>query len=120
MSMIGWILFGVMVLVYISFSRHMARRVESLSEYVEFLLQNRAVYQDHRGKYADMLTEASHNSPDMKPMELSWRAKKAIDSMAGSLHGEIVLSNLFGRTSPEAWLAHETVAEAVKAKQTKA
>jgi len=119
MGLIGWILFGIMVLVYISFSRHMARRVEFLSEYIEFLLQNRAVYQDHRKKYAAMLTEAASGSPGLKPTELAWRAKNVVDSWAQSLHGGIVVSNLFGRASPEVWLAHETVADAARETQQK-
>jgi hypothetical protein len=118
-SSLGWILFVVMGVTYLSFGRHMGRRVESLAEYVEFLLQNRAVYRDHREKYAAMLTEVLRESPSVQPLELATRAKRAIDSMAESLHKEVVLSNLFGRTSPEEWLRHDTVAEA-KASQSNA
>lgn len=56
-AVIGWGLLILSVLNYFAFSRHMARRAESLAEYIECLFQNRAVYHDHRAKYADLLGE---------------------------------------------------------------
>lgn len=116
---VGWILFGLLVVIYISFARHMARRVESLAEYIEFLLQNRAVYEDHRQKYAGMLRETAQLSPHLTPVQLGMCSKRSIDSISGSLHKEIVLSNAVGRASIDAWLTYQTLAEGAKAARTK-
>lgn len=100
----GWTLFGLLLLVYISFGRHMGPRVEALSEYVEFLLQNRAAYEDHRRTYAQVLQDATAASPGLGRRELAFIAKQALDGIAESMPVEVVLTNALGRGMPAQWL----------------
>lgn len=108
---IGWVLFGLLAVLYLSFSRYMARRVEQLSEYIEFLLQNKVVYDDHRRKYAELLAGMVQRSPGISPTDLAMRSKGALDEMAKGLHSQALLSNMAGRGMPTEWLGAASVAE---------
>ena len=113
-AIVGWVLFVLLGLVYVSFSRHMARRVEGLSEYIEFLLQNRNVYEDHRGKYISMLQEVLARSPQMTLRDLAMHSKRAVDDMASKLHQRATVANALGRGTVEKWANTDSAADVVR------
>lgn len=107
-GMIGWVLFILLGLYQVAFSRHMARHVEFLSEYVEFLLQNRVVYADHRAKYAAMLRALAAKSPKMPLREVASTSKRSIDNLAESMHRHAAVSNAMGRARVDDWINAES------------
>ena len=116
-AIVGWGLFLLMVLIYLSFSHHMSRRVEALSEYAEFLFQNRAVYNDHRAKYIDMLRKAQ--SPSVALGSLALLAKHRVDAMADTLHGQAAVSNAFGRAKVDDWSNRDSAVDVIRADLSK-
>ena len=113
-TLVGWILFVLLGVVYVSHSRHIGRRVEKLSEYTEFLLQNRNVYEDHRGKYIAMLRQTLAQSPQMTLRDLAMHSKRALDDMASKLHQQACLTNALGRGTVEKWATMDSAAHAVR------
>jgi hypothetical protein len=112
-ALVGWALFAIVGVVYLSFRRHMARRVETLSEYVEFLFQNRNVYEDHRAKYIVMLQDAANKSPQGTLRDLAMHSKRSVDDMAGRLYQQSATANAFGRGLVHKWMNRDSAAEAV-------
>ena len=114
LAALGWVFSVRMGLVYVSFSRHMARRVAGLSEYIEFLFQNRVVYEDHRNKYITMLQQVTSSTPKITLRELAMQAKPAIDEMAGKLHQQACVTHALGRGKVEKWARTGSAADAVR------
>lgn len=97
MAYVGWFLFLVVGLIHIGFLRHSARRIEAMSEYIEFLFQNRSVYETHRDKYVSMLQHAVSQSPQGTLRMLAMHSKQAADDIAESVYKQAAVSNAFGR-----------------------
>ena|SRR5437867_1456381 len=111
---LGWILLAAMGLWYIAVTRFLARQAEALSEFIEFLYQNRIVYNDHRKKYAAFLEDTLRGSPQLTVRQLALIAKGAVDSAAESLYKQIAPSNALGRGAVKKWIDHDSIAESTQ------
>jgi hypothetical protein len=97
----GWIAFGVLLLVYVSFNRHMTIRAISLTEYIEYLLMNPTVYLEHRKGYRSLLeTITAH---EKRPVQVAHAAAKSIADIAEKLLDKIQVSNVLLRVHREEW-----------------
>jgi hypothetical protein len=113
-GIIGWVLFGLLAVLHLSFLRYSTHHVEQLSEYVEFLFQNKVVYDDHRRKYAEVLADMIHRSPGISATDIARGAKRALDEVARGLHSQAFVSNVAGRGMPTEWFGAASVAEAMQ------
>jgi len=93
-----WVLVTLLVVVafwQFSASRSAYRKLNTLNEYVQFLLFQPQVYEDHRQK---LLTFASQNS-SRSVTDQAMASYQAIENMALQLEGKILLANVKMRGS---------------------
>lgn len=97
----GWIAFAIMFLLYMNSLRRLTKESESLTEYIEFLLMNRLVYQDHRQKYRELLKSIGARVTD--PLQLAMSGKRSIRDLAAEMAASIFLSNVLQRSDTSQW-----------------
>ena len=88
----GWICCAVILALYISSSRHMANRAESLTEYIEFLLMHPDVYNDHRQKYLGLLQTINEQHKD--PIKVKFVAANSVSDIAARLYDRAMIANV--------------------------
>lgn len=76
--------------------RHLARKLNSLNEYIQFVLFLPEVYENHRNKFLDFLNDSGIADP-MKLTHASW---EAIEKMAAILEGDVLVHNFVARSDP--------------------
>lgn len=93
-----WVLITLLAVVafwQFSASRSAYRKLNTLNEYVQFLLFQPLVYEDHRQK---LLTFVSQNS-SRSVTDQAMASYQAIENIALQLEGEILLANVKCRGS---------------------
>ena len=96
MEHMSWLLAGVFVLVALwqfSAARSAYRKLNTLNEYVQFLLFQPEVYNDHREKFLGLVAEKSTASVSDQAMA----SFEAIENMAIQLEDKILLANVSSR-----------------------
>ena len=98
MNLTIWILVAVLLIVAIqqfSASRSAYRKLNTLNEYVQFLLFHPEVYEDHRKKFLAFVSENSGRSMQDQAMA----SYRTIEDVAAKLEEAIVLANVKSRGS---------------------
>lgn len=99
MNLTIWIiLVAVLLIVAIwqfSASRRTYRKLNTLNEYIQFLLLHLEVYEDHRAKFFAFVSE--HSKLNISDQAMA--SYRAIEDMAIKLEGEILLANVASRGS---------------------
>lgn len=93
---LGWILFGILAVVYISFQRYSANMRNSMAEYVQFLFFHPEVYRNHRKKFIAFLKDQTET--DLT--RLAMVSYEALDQIAQTVRGEISQANVLVRLDP--------------------
>jgi len=91
-----WILVVILAVVatwQFSASRATYRKLNTLNEYVQFLLFHPQVYEDHRAKFLSFVSETS----TMNVSDQAMASYRAIEDMAVELEDKILLSNVKSR-----------------------
>lgn len=91
-----WILGAVLAIIAILqflASRAAYRKLNTLNEYVQFLLFHPQVYEDHRAKFLSFVSKNSNMSISDQTMA----SYRAIEDMAVKLEDKILLSNVISR-----------------------
>lgn len=98
MNRMIWILVVILAIAAIwqfSASRAAYRKLNTLNEYVQFLLFHPQVYEDHRAKFLSFVSENSNMSVSDQAMA----SYRAIEDIAVKLEDKILLSNVKSRGS---------------------
>jgi hypothetical protein len=96
MGLMSWLLVGVFALVAVwqfSSARSACRKLNTLNEYVQFLLFQPKLYNDHREKFLGFVAEKSMASVSYQAMA----SYQAIENMAIQLEDKILVSNVASR-----------------------
>lgn len=96
MELISWLLSGIFGLVafwQFSAARSAYRKLNTLNEYVQFLLFQPKVYNDHREKFLGFVAEKSMTSVSDQAMA----SYQAIEKMAIQLEDKMLMANVASR-----------------------
>ena len=96
MEYLSWLLVGIFALVafwQFSASRAAYRKLNTLNEYIQFLLFQPKVYNDHREKFLKFVAEKSTASVSDQAMA----SYEAIENMAIQLEDKILVANVASR-----------------------
>lgn len=96
MEWLGWILFVILLILYLSYGKYSAKGRTLMLEYVEFLFFQPDVYRDHRAKFIAFLKEQTERDRT----RLAVISYEALDKMAQALPGGIFLANVVIRSDP--------------------
>ena len=101
MEIMSWLIAGFFALValwQISAARSAYRKLNTLNEYIQFILFQPKVYNDHREKFLGFVAESCTASPPDQAMA----SYQAIEDMAINLEDKIFVANVVSRSHGQA------------------